>query len=134
MSVELRHDTEPAGPGQGPETTPAPAPGDEIIRTGLPAEHPADAAGGPLLADAAEQRGNWQRIQAGFVDDPRNAVSDAANLLEHVVQALAGTLQQRQRQLRTAWDADDDGGAPDTERLRATLLGYRALFDKITAL
>ena len=59
---------------------------------------------GPLIGDTAGLRASWQRIQAEFVDDPREAVVDAAALVEHVTQTLVGTLRQRQRQLRGMWD------------------------------
>lgn len=112
---------------------------------------------GPLLSDADELRTSWQRIQAAFVDDPREAVADAAGLVEHTAQALAGALRLRQRQLRARWDRDgmpdgveyaDSGGAapraaspdgdrqaaadgPDTEQLRLLIQRYRVLFNSL---
>ncbi len=59
---------------------------------------------GPLIGDPAGLRASWQRIQAEFVDDPREAVVDAAALVEHVTQTLVGTLRQRQQRLRGMWD------------------------------
>ena len=69
--------------------------------TGGPAMTDLDA---PLIGDAAGLRASWQRIQAEFVDDPREAVVDAAALVEHVTQTLVGTLRQRQQRLRGMWD------------------------------
>jgi hypothetical protein len=60
----------------------------------------------PLLADAAGLRANWRRVQGRFVDDPREAVADAASLVEHTAQALVGALRQRQQLLRATWDRD----------------------------
>lgn len=77
-----------------------------------------DAAGptrpAPLIGDSAGLRANWRRVQAGFVDDPRAAVSDAADLVEHAAQALVDALRQRQKQLRDLWDGPlaGDAGAP----------------------
>ena len=65
---------------------------------------------GPLLSDTDELHASWQRIQGAFIDDPREAVADAAGLVEHVGAALAGALRQRQQQLRAMWDRD---GMPD---------------------
>ena len=92
----------------------------------------ANATDGPLLVDAADLRASWQRLQAGFVDDPAGALADAAGLVEHAAQALVGALRQRQKQLRGMWDdgAAGDGGA-DTEELRLVMLRYRALFNQI---
>jgi hypothetical protein len=117
---------------------------------------PADLDG-PLLRDADELRASWQRIQAAFVDDPREAVTDAAGLVEHTAQALAGALRLRQRQLRAMWDRNglpdgveyaDSGGTmhrptspdgereaaadgPDTEQLRVLIQHYRVLFNSL---
>jgi hypothetical protein len=128
---------------------------------GAPASSPAGArlAGapgdldGPLLGDVADLRTSWQRVQAGFVDDPRESVADAADLVEHAAQALVGALRQRQRLLRAAWErggpadgagvaasdpaADAAGGqpaaddVPDTEQLRLLIQRYRTLFNEI---
>ena len=113
---------------------------------------------GPLLSEADELRTSWPRIQAAFVDDPREAVADAAGLVEHAAQALTSALRQRQRQLRAMWDRDgmpdgveyaDSGGAapgaaapdgdrqaaadgPDTEQLRLLIQRYRRLFDQLS--
>jgi hypothetical protein len=100
----------------------------------------------PLLSDTAGLRLRWQQVQAGFVDDPQEAVGDAADLIEQTAQALVGALRQRQRQLRVQWDraaangasraAGDPGtakaaGVPDTEHLRQLMQRYRALFNQL---
>jgi hypothetical protein len=93
----------------------------------------------PLLGDPVGLRASWQQAQAGFVDDPRAAVSDAAELVEHAAQTLIGSLQQRQRQLRTQWDNNGSGevGAAatvdgsDTEQLRHLMQNYRNLFNQL---
>jgi hypothetical protein len=99
-------------------------------------EPAADQADGALLADAVRLRAGWRRIQAGFVDDPREAVSDAADLVEHAAQAFIGVLQQRQRRLRGIWNGDGppDGTAEpitDTEQLRLVMQRYRSLLDQL---
>jgi hypothetical protein len=93
----------------------------------------------PLLADAVGLRASWQQAQAGFVDDPRAAVADAAELVEHTAQTLIGSLQQRQRALRTQWDNNgSDAASPagagelsDTEQLRHLMQDYRSLFNQL---
>jgi hypothetical protein len=75
-----------------------------------PAWDAAAGLDGPLLSDTDELHASWQRIQGAFIDDPREAVADAAGLIEHVGQLLAGALRQRQQQLRALWDSD---GLPD---------------------
>ena len=93
----------------------------------------------PLLGDSVSLRANWQQAQAGFVDDPRAAVAEAAELVEHTAQTLIGSLQQRQRALRTQWDNNGSGAtAPsttgelsDTEQLRHLMQNYRNLFNQL---
>ena len=93
----------------------------------------------PLLGDSVSLRANWQQAQAGFVDDPRAAVADAAELVEHAAQTLIGSLQQRQRALRTQWDNNGSGEAgaatsgdlSDTEQLRHLMQDYRNLFNQL---
>jgi hypothetical protein len=90
----------------------------------------------PLLGDSVGLRASWQQAQAGFVDDPRAAVADAAELVEHTAQTLIGSLQQRQRQLRTQWDNNGSGEAvtgdgSDTEQLRHLMQNYRNLFNQL---
>jgi len=93
----------------------------------------------PLLGDPVGLRASWQQTQAGFVDDPRAAVADAAELVEHTAQTLIGSLQQRQRALRNQWDNNGSGaGSPsatgelsDTEQLRHLMQDYRNLFNQL---
>jgi hypothetical protein len=104
---------------------------------------PASASAGldtPLLGDATELRGRWQHVQAGFVDDPQEAVGYAADLIEQTAQALVVALRQRQRELRVEWerggsaDGPDTATAsvtPDTEHLRLVMQRYRGLFNEL---
>lgn len=91
----------------------------------------------PLLGDPVGLRASWQQAQAGFVDDPRAAVAEAAELVEHTAQTLIGSLQQRQRALRTQWDDNGSAGAAttsdlsDTEQLRHLMQDYRNLFNQL---
>ena len=134
---------EPATPPPAPLPPAPPAlPDDEGTRA-LP--RPAAVTDEPLLSDAAGLRARWQRVQASFVDDPQEAVGDAADLIEQTAQALVGALRQRQRQLRMMWergpeDASADGeqaasaaapGHSDTEHLRLMMQRYRALFNQL---
>jgi hypothetical protein len=121
-------------PAAGPE--PGQAAGRERDTAVQAIEPAADQTDGALLADAAGLRAGWRRIQAGFVDDPREAVADAADLVEHAAQAFVGVLQQRQRRLRGIWNGDGplDGTAEpitDTEQLRLVMQRYRSLFDQL---
>ena len=132
-----------------------PTPADGEATRALPRPAPADLDE-PLLGDVAALRARWQRVQAGFVDDPKEAVGDAADLIEQTAQTLVGALRQRQRQLRVMWERGlaDDGAArsssaaadgageavtgepatapgADTEHLRLMMQRYRALFSQL---
>lgn len=130
--------TAPApGAPAAPPTSPTP-PGGEGTRT-LP-RPTAAAMDEPLLGDADRLRARWQQVQASFVDDPPQAVGDAADLIEQTAQALVGALRQRQRQLRVMWErgpdpapGDGEPAAPgsDTEHLRLMMQRYRALFNQL---
>jgi len=147
---------EPDGAAQpvSPVVPVVPAPADGEATRVLPRPAPADLDE-PLLGDVAALRARWQRVQAGFVDDPKEAVGDAADLIEQTAQTLVGALRQRQRQLRVMWERGlaDDGTArgsaaadgageaaageaatargADTEHLRLMMQRYRALFSQL---
>jgi hypothetical protein len=127
------------GPGLAPEAGLASADGG-----GMRPQPPRATPGldEPLLVDAAGLHARWQRAQAGFVDDPREAVGDAADLIEQTAQAMIGALRQRQRELRVLWESGPSGdSAPasgeftgqgaDTEHLRQMMMHYRALFNQL---
>ena len=87
---------------------------------------------GPLVGDAAGLRASWHRIQAGFVDDPRGSVAQAAMLVEETAETLVAAIHERERVLRGAWEGN--GAAADTEGLRIALGRYRTFFERITRL
>ncbi len=91
----------------------------------------ADAAGEtPLLADdqARRFRGEWESIQTGFVDQPRQAVERADALVADLMQRLAEGFADERRELESQWDRGDD---VDTEELRLALQRYRSFFGRL---
>jgi hypothetical protein len=145
----------PAGdavPGAGPASAAGSGPADDLAAADgdRTQAHPLPTTAGldePLLGDSDGLRARWQRAQAGFVDDPHEAVGEAAELVEQTAQAMVGALRQRQRQLRMMWESGpaagpgpgngvsgDDApaaGVQDTEHLRQVMRHYRALFDHL---
>jgi hypothetical protein len=77
-----------------------------------------------------DQQASWQRIKAGFVDDPRASVEEAASIVEEAAETLVATIQERERLLRSAWE----GTGTDTEKLRTAFRDYHDLYDKISQL
>jgi hypothetical protein len=116
--------------------TPYAAPDDSGQARPLP-ETTATDLDQPLLADTAELRARWQQVQAEFVDDPQEAVGDAANLIDQTTQAMIDALQVRQQQLRAMWEHNGSANGAtsangsDTEHLRQMMRHYRTLFNQL---
>jgi len=62
-----------------------------------------------------------------FVDDPRSAVEQAADLAGARAEALVMFVQERQRALMSAWRDDD----ASTEELRLALRQYRTFWNSL---
>ena len=96
-------------------------------------ETPAEqATSEPLLPaeDAEGLRGRWERIQAGFVDEPRRSVQAADQLVAELMQQLASSFSEARTGLESQWDRGDD---VSTEDLRVTLQRYRSFFERLLA-
>ncbi|WP_214411248.1 hypothetical protein [Sphaerisporangium fuscum] len=112
----LSEETEDTVPARGAGTAPA---------TGTVAGTGATPAGG--LDAEPDFRQRWREIQAGFVDDPQDAVRQADQLVEEAVTAIAS----RREALAGRWkDADRN----DTEQLRLALRDYRSLLEDLVGL
>src|SRR5579862_3950627 len=72
-----------------------------------------------LPADFAQDlRARWDRIQAGFVDEPRTAVQQADELVASSIQRLTDSFAQARRSLERQWG---HGEEVNTEELRVAL-------------
>ena len=99
-------------------------------------QHAADRAelasddGRPLLPpDQTEQyRQRWEKIQATFVDEPRDSVEQADRLVADLMQRLAAIFSEEREKLESHWDSGDD---VSTEDLRIVLTRYRSFFDRL---
>jgi hypothetical protein len=92
--------------------------------------------GGPLLpsGDADQIRTRWHELQAGFVDDPRKAVEEAAQLVSHATDRVTAVLTDQLGALdegRSAGTAVGDESA--TEQLRTLMQRYHVLLDRMLA-
>jgi hypothetical protein len=103
-------ETEMLVPGSGP--APVTAPVDER-----------SALLGSLDADATRAR--FLDIQAGFVDEPRQAVQEAERFVDELVQTLVRSLESERSKLKATIDEGS------TEDLRLALRGYRAFVDRL---
>ncbi|MFJ9641713.1 hypothetical protein [Streptomyces sp. NPDC101206] len=84
----------------------------------------------PLMpeSEAADFRDQWSRIQADFVDDPKESVRAADGLVAAVMQHLAGTFASHKEDLEQQWSR---GGEVATEDLRLALQRYRSFFNRL---
>jgi hypothetical protein len=73
-------------------------------------------------------RQRWNDVQAGFVDDPQNAVQQAHGLVTELVDNLVQTFTQERTTLENQWKG---GGTADTETLRVALQRYRSFFNRL---
>jgi hypothetical protein len=84
----------------------------------------------PLLEEEAtvEVRSRWEKIQGGFVDEPRRAVEEADTLVAELMQKLADSFAKEREGLEGQWDRGDK---VSTEDLRIALQRYRSFFDRL---
>ncbi|MFG3439381.1 hypothetical protein ACGF0J_19245 [Nonomuraea sp. NPDC047897] len=80
--------------------------------------------------DPADVQARWRDLQAGFVDDPGDAVKRADGLVGEVVESLTSALTQRTSELRGRWQGS---GEHDTEQLRQALREYRGVLERLLA-
>ena len=85
-----------------------------------------------FLAPVAEDfRQRWDAVQIGFVDDPRQAVRSADELVAQVMKTLAETFAEQRSGIEAGVDR---GGDADTENLRVALQRYRSFFQRLLSL
>jgi hypothetical protein len=124
----------PAADAEAAEVPPAPVaepPADAPAATEAPAAADAPAAGTPALLgslDAGAIRNRFLDIQAGFIDEPRQAVEEAGRFVDDLLRQVADSLQQQRGQLA---GVTDEGS---TEDLRLALRAYRQFIDRLLGL
>ena len=84
----------------------------------------------PLFAqnDTQNFRSRWEKIQIGFVDEPRKAVERADELVASAIKRLAEVFAAERNKLEGEWDKSDN---VSTEDLRVALRRYRSFFDRL---
>ena len=126
--------TEPSADAPGPPGLPDPAAatGTRDAADGTTAEVAADStatAGAPasLLGslDTAGIRTRFLDIQAGFVDEPQQAVEEAGRFVDELLRQVADALQAQRGQLA------GPTGEASTEDLRLALRSYRQFVDRL---
>jgi hypothetical protein len=72
-------------------------------------------------------RVQWTAIQASFVDEPRESVEKADQLISSAIRRITDDLQAKRSELAENWNKND----VSTEDLRTSLQHYHALFDRL---
>ena len=83
-----------------------------------------------LLTHEESERftGQWQEIQASFVDRPQEAVKDADALVEVLMQRITRSFATERERLEKQWAEGDE---VSTEDLRVALTRYRSFFERL---
>jgi hypothetical protein len=92
----------------------------------------ADMDGPPAALFAPDEtqnfRSRWENIQIGFVDEPRQAVQHADELVADAIRRLTEVFARERDKLEHEWDKGDQ---VSTEDLRVALRRYRTFFDRL---
>lgn len=88
---------------------------------------------GPLLdeRESQEMRSRWDAVQTGFVDEPRQAVEKADQLVAEAMKRLAETFATERSTLEGQWSRGDQ---VSTEDLRMALRRYRTFFERLLSI
>ena len=122
-----RDDAAAGAPGPPEAATPEPATPDAEPATAEAASaEPAAPAAAAL--DAERIRNRFLDIQAGFVDEPRQAVEEAGRFVEELAQQVIDALQAQRGQLQVPV------AEASTEDLRLALRSYRQFVDRLLGL
>ena len=87
----------------------------------------------PLFEDDESKkfRTQWLSIQSKFVDNPRESVREADELVASVLKSVTMSFHNRRSSLEKEWNS---GGNVSTEDLRVALKRYRSFFDRLLTL
>ena len=87
----------------------------------------------PLFEDneAKKFRTQWLNIQSKFVDDPRESVKQADELVASVLKSVTMGFSDRRVGLEKQWNSGEN---ISTEDLRVALKRYRSFFDRLLTL
>ena len=102
----------------------------DFVAGGAPAAKVREEEPSQLLAQdfVSDLRGRWDRVQTGFVDEPRAAVQEADELVAQAMKRLAEVFSEERARLEQQWDRGDN---VNTEDLRIALKKYRAFFQRL---
>jgi len=83
---------------------------------------------GSLLQDPQGLLQRWESVQVGFVDNPREAVGDAEQLVSSAIDQIEQLFRRQRETLESSWS---EGRDPSTDDLRAAFQSYRDFFGRL---
>ena len=81
--------------------------------------------------EAKKFQSRWLDIQSKFVDDPRDAVKQADDLVADTLKSITMNFSNRRIALEQQWNGGKD---VSTEDLRVALKSYRSFFQRLLSL
>jgi hypothetical protein len=81
--------------------------------------------------EARKFRSRWQVIQSKFVDDPRDSVKQADDLVADIIKNVTMNFSDRRVSLEKQWNS---GQNVSTEDMRQALKRYRSFFERLLTL
>ena len=87
----------------------------------------------PLFENASAEkfRTRWLAIQSKFVDDPRDSVKQADDLVADIIKSVTMSFADRRISLEKQWNNGED---ISTEDMRVALKRYRSFFERLLTL
>jgi hypothetical protein len=73
-------------------------------------------------------RSRWDQVQGTFVDEPRESVQKADELVSDLVDRLTSGFAETRSGLEEQWNKGEDAS---TEDLRVALMRYRSFFNRL---
>jgi hypothetical protein len=80
------------------------------------------------LNDTQDFRSRWEKIQSGFVDEPRKAVEQADELVARAIKRLEEVFAGERQKPEAEWEKTDN---VSTEDLRIALRRCRSFLDRL---
>lgn len=140
-------DMDPQNPGAASErrplVTPPPAPipiqaqrgsgGTAAAGTAAAAAVATEEQKAPLFtpSEANDLRARWDSVQASFVDQPRNAVEEADELVSVTMKRLEEIFAEERQKMEQQWSRGADAS---TEDYRQALRRYRSFFTRLLSI
>jgi hypothetical protein len=103
---------------------------DRQLRT--PGKTPDEERATPLFSEQESKDlfAKWDALQVGFIDEPRQAVQQADNLVATAMKRTAEVFAEERSKLERQWDRGDN---VSTEDLRIAMRRYRSFFRRMLA-